>query len=188
MKRILAIVFLIVFISSIVVADEEYGEEDEAGYAGLAEFGFVLITIGIVLYSLVKRTPFIAFKKEKEISIHLSATMPFVKIAFPLSLLDIHHVFTIIGSLLTVPHFLSCNDYSTPFGLTGLLLGIVLLGENISGFYGRYLHGKIERLRRQIEHPLLKELLKKFRAWRTFHIAWTILLYLLLALHVAFAD
>ncbi|MBO8174863.1 MAG: hypothetical protein H0Z18_06350 [Thermococcus sp.] len=87
-----------------------------------------------------------------------------------------------------MPHFLSCQDYTTPFGITGLLLGVSLLIENVSGFYGRYLHAKIERLRVKVDNPLLKELLKKFRLWRKLHITWTVIMYLLLALHVALAD
>lgn len=190
-RKFLVIIFISLLFSSssLVIADENREEEEEeAGYGGLARFGFVLITIGVVFYPLVKRAPLIDLKKSKEMRISIHSTMPFLRVKFPLRLLEVHHILVIIGSALTLPHFISCNDYGNPFGLTGLLLGIALLVENISGFYGRYLHVKIERLRKQVNNSLLKEFLKKFRAWRTVHSVGTILLYILLAVHVALAD
>lgn len=180
--------FLWLVFSPLASADENHENEGEAEYGSLAGFGFVLITIGTVFYSLGKRTNLMDFKKGEKIQISLHSTMPFLKIRFPLSLFDTHHILVVIGSVLTIPHYLSCEEYNTLFEYTGLYMGIVLIIENVSGFYGRFLHVKIERLRSQINHPFLKELLKKFRVWRTIHIFFTILLYVLLACHIALAN
>ncbi|AIF70165.1 hypothetical protein PAP_08925 [Palaeococcus pacificus DY20341] len=185
-SRVVGIIFLVLLILPMAAAEDEY-ENDEAQFAGLAEAGFIIITAGILFYSIIKRTPFIDYKKGS-FSINLNHEMPFLEVRAPLYPLDIHHFLVVLGSLLTIPHFISCQDYSTPFGLTGLLLGFALLIENASGFYGRYLHAKVERLRREVSSPYLKEALKKFRRWRELHIVWTVVMYLILALHLVFVD
>ncbi|USH00178.1 hypothetical protein K1720_01490 [Thermococcus argininiproducens] len=180
-------IFLIMFLLlPLAAADEDY-ENNEAQFGELAGAGFIVITAGIVLYSIIKGTSFVEYRKGS-FSIELSQEMSFLKARVPLSLLDIHHILVVIGSLLTLPHFISCQDYSTPAGLTGLLLGFILLIENVSGFYGRYLHAKVEKLRREVNNPYLKGTLKKFRIWRELHIAWTLVMYFLLVLHVIFVD
>ncbi|ALM74975.1 conserved membrane hypothetical protein [Thermococcus barophilus] len=185
-NKMIGVLFIMLIVLPLVAADDDY-ESEEAQFGGLAEVGFAVITAGIVLYSVVKRTPFIEYKKG-HFFIAVNPEMPFLRLRAPLSLLDIHHLLVILGSLMTLPHFISCQDYSTPAGLTGLLLGFILLIENISGFYGRYLHAKVEKLRREISNPYLKEALKKFRRWREFHIAWTVVMYIILVLHVIFVD
>jgi len=81
----------------------------------------------------MKRTPFIEFRKGK-INISISPEMPFLRVRAPITPLGVHQILAIVGSLLTVPHFLSCRDYVTPFEITGILLGVSLLIENVSGF------------------------------------------------------
>ncbi|MBO8174862.1 MAG: hypothetical protein H0Z18_06345 [Thermococcus sp.] len=76
-SKITVLMLLFLLTLPVTLADDDY-EEDRAEFAGLAEAGFVLITIGVLFYSTVKRTSFIDFRKGK-ISIAISPEMPFLK-------------------------------------------------------------------------------------------------------------
>ncbi len=167
-------------------SDYEEDEEEEDLYVGLAQYGFILITIGILFYSITKRTSLMEIKKSPNFD--FSWLDNSIKLKLPISSLGIHQIIVVIGSVLTVPHFFSCTEYEGLFGFSGLLLGVLILLENLSGFYGSYLHSRVEKLRIKIDKSGLEYLLKKFRLWRKIHILGTFLMYLTLAIHIILAE
>lgn len=185
-KKVLAGVLLtLIVLPGFVLADENGGEgEGEAELGGLAAFGVALIFAGTAYYALTKRRLFIEHRKG-EPGIVVRPERPYVTFFGPVYPMTIHHAFTVVGTLLALAHFATCTDYSTLGGKTGLGMAIVLVLLNISGFYGRYVHIKIEKAARKKESGALKHLVKLLRRWRVIHIALVAVFLLLLGIHLA---
>ena len=174
-------VLLLLLSSAPVLADE--GEEG-ANFGGLAAFGVALIFTGTAYYALTKRRLFIEHRKG-EPGIVVRPERPYITVFGPVYPMTIHHTFTVIGTLLALAHFATCTDYSTIGGGAGLGMAITLVLLNISGFYGRYIHIRIERTARKSERRALKRLVVLLRRWKVFHVALVVVFLILLGVHLA---
>ncbi|WP_054839777.1 hypothetical protein [Thermococcus sp. JCM 11816] len=110
---------------------------------------------------------------------------PYITVFGPVYPMTIYHAFTIAGTLLTLIHFATCTDYSTLAGKAGLRMAIVLVLMNISGFYGRYVHVKLELAARKKQSGRLKRLAVLLGKWKIFHVALAVIFLILLGIHVA---
>lgn len=147
------------------------GEEaQEAPYMGLVELGVVLLAVGLAGYSIGKRTGLLPPQYRRY-------------------LLPAHEWTMLVGTALTVPHFLFVEEWE---GL-GLAVGILLAIEVLSGVYGRHLHRHVIRLGRGEEPaPLVAYLIALpkrtvFSRWRRIHVMLTILTALVLVAHIVTA-
>lgn len=146
------------------------GEVSEAPYVGLAEGGVVLLAVGVFGYSLAKRWKLIPVRYRRY-------------------QLQAHQWIVLVGTGLTLPHFLAVEEWE---GL-GLAVGVLLGIEVASGLYGRYLHRHVVRLGRGDETPsvggrllaVTKESL--FSRWRRVHVLLTIVTAVVLVLHIVTA-
>lgn len=144
------------------------GEEaDEAPYIGLAELGVVLLVVGVGGYSVGKRTSVVPVQYRRH-------------------LLQSHEWTVLVGTALTVPHFLFVEEWE---GL-GLAVAVLLAVEVLSGLYGRHLHRHVVRLGRGTETaPLAGRALDVtketvFSRWRWIHVSLTLVTAVVLLLHV----
>lgn len=110
---------------------------------------------------------------------------PYITVFGPVYPMTIHHALTIAGTILALIHFATCTDYTTLAGKAGLGMAIALVLMNISGFYGRYIHVKLELAARKNQSERLKRLAVLLRKWRLFHVALVVVFLLLLGIHVA---
>lgn len=146
------------------------GEAREAPYLGLAELGVTLLAVGLVGYSAGKRT----------------GVLP---VRFRRYLLPAHEWTMLAGTALTGPHFLAVEEWE---GL-GVVLGLLLGVEILSGLYGRHLHRHVIRLGRGDEPASLVGRLVEmskatmFSRWRRIHVSLTVLTAVVLVLHVVTA-
>ena len=182
MKK-LALLLLLLLFAGLVAADEESGEGD-AELGGLAAFGVGLILTGTAYYALTKRRLFIEHRKG-EPGIVVRPERPYVTVFGPVYPMTVHHAFTVVGTLLALAHFATCTDYSTIGGRAGLGMAITLILLNISGFYGRYVHIKIEKAARKKESGALKHFVGIMRRWKVLHVILVAVFLLLLGIHLA---
>lgn len=146
------------------------GEGGEAPYVGVAEGGVVLLLVGVLGYSLAKRKRLIPARYRRY-------------------QLQAHQWIVLVGTGLTLPHFIAVEEWE---GL-GLAVGLLLAIEVASGLYGRYLHRHVVRLGRGDETPpvvsrllaVTKETL--FSRWRRVHVLLTIATAVVLLLHIVTA-
>ncbi|CCQ33389.1 hypothetical membrane protein [Halorhabdus tiamatea SARL4B] len=146
------------------------GEANEAPYIGLVEIGVVILTLGLGGYMLGKRTSL-------------------VPIQYRRYLLPAHEWSMLLGTVLTVPHFLAVEEWE---GL-GLAVGVLLAVEVVSGVYGRHLHRHVIRLGRGDESPSIfgavietsNETL--FSRWRWIHRSLTVVTAIVLVAHIVTA-
>lgn len=146
------------------------GEASEAPYIGLVELGVVILTLGLGGYMLGKRTSL-------------------VPVQYRRYLLPAHEWSMLVGTALTVPHFVAVEKWE---GL-GLAVGILLAVEVLSGVYGRHLYRHVIRLGRGEETPSFlgtaietsKETL--FSQWRWVHRSLTVLTAIVLVAHIVTA-
>lgn len=146
------------------------GETGEAPYIGIAEIGIVLLVVGVLGYSIVKRNSIVPVRLRRY-------------------QLPTHQWVMLVGTALTLPHFVAVEEWEG----VGLILGVLLGVEVVSGLYGRYLHRHVIRLGRGAERaPILgtalnvtKEML--FTRWRQVHVLLTVVTGLALVLHVVTA-
>lgn len=187
MRRVLLVVFLALMLLPTVLANggEDRGE-NEAEFGGLASLGVALIFVGTAYYALTKRRLVIRHIKGDEISIRFER--PYITVIGPVYPMTIHHAFTVTGTILTLIHFSTCTDYSTLAGKAGLGMALLLVALNISGFYGRYVHAKVERAARERDSEMLKRLAVLLRRWKHVHVALSLLFLVLLAVHGAAVD
>ncbi|MDV3103918.1 hypothetical protein [Thermococcus waiotapuensis] len=144
----------------------------------------MLIFTGTAYYALTKRRLFIEHRKG-EPGIVVRPERPYITVFGPVYPMTIHHAFTVVGTLLALAHFATCTDYSTPYGKAGLGMAITLILLNISGFYGRYIHTKIEKAAREKESRALKQLVRVMRRWKVLHVILAAVFLLLLGIHLA---
>lgn len=143
------------------------GEAAEAAYVGLAELGVTALLIGVLGYSVGKRTGIVPPK-------------------YRLRSLKLHEGTMLVGTALTVPHFLLTEDE----GGIGTLVVFFLAVEVASGFYGRHLHRHVVRMGRGEATPAVVgsvfDVTNRvlFRRWRTIHVWLTVVTALVIALHV----
>ncbi len=183
LARILTVFMLALLITpAFVLADEENEEGAELG--SLAVLGITLIFAGTAYYALTKRRLFIEHRKG-EPGIVVRPERPYVTVFGPVYPMTIHHLSTVVGTLLALAHFATCGDYSTLAGGAGLGMAITLVLLNISGFYGRYIHIRIERTARKSERRALKRLVVLLRRWKVFHVALVVVFLILLGVHLA---
>ncbi|NJE84601.1 hypothetical protein E3E23_01915 [Thermococcus sp. CX2] len=189
MKRALALVLLILLLVPLVLADE-YGEEDEyeAGYTAFAVAGVAMIAVGVIYYSLTKRKLLIIHKKSSEWGFEIKPEQPYVTVFGPIYPLTIHHVLTITGTLLVFVHFFSCDNYSGLAGGTGLSMAITLVLLNVSGFVGRYIHGKVTLAAKKHDSAMAKKFVRILGHWKKVHIALAIIFAILLIIHLNAVD
>jgi hypothetical protein len=143
------------------------GEANEAPYIGVVEAGVVFLVVGVLGYSLVKRKRLLPVRYRRY-------------------QLQTHQWVVLVGTALTVPHFIAVEEWE---GL-GLWVGVLLGIEVASGLYGRYLHRHVIRLGRGDETPpvvgslltVTKETL--FSRWRRVHVLLTIVTAVVLFLHI----
>ncbi|WP_306712213.1 hypothetical protein [Haloarcula sp. H-GB4] len=143
------------------------GEVSEAPYIGVVEAGIVFLVLGVLGYSIVKRKRLLPVQYRRY-------------------QLQTHQWVVLIGTALTLPHFIAVEEWE------GLGLGVaVLLGVEVaSGLYGRYLHRHVVRLGRGDETPsvvgrvltVTKETL--FSGWRRVHVLLTVVTAIVLVLHI----
>ncbi len=182
--KILTVFMLALLITpAFVLADGESGEGD-AQLGGLAAFGVGLILTGTAYYALTKRRLFIEHRRG-EPGIVVRPERPYVTVFGPVYPMTVHHAFTVVGTLLALAHFATCTDYSTLGGEAGLGMAITLILLNISGFYGRYLHVKIEKAARKKESRALKHFVGIMRRWKVLHVVLVAVFLLLLGIHLA---
>lgn len=93
------------------------GEVNEALYIGVVEAGVVFLVAGVFGYSLVKRKRLLPVQYRRY-------------------QLQTHQWVVLIGTGLTLPHFIAVEEWE---GL-GLAVVVLLGVEVMSGLYGRYLH------------------------------------------------
>ncbi|GKZ12741.1 hypothetical protein [Haladaptatus sp. T7] len=143
------------------------GEAAEAAYVGLAELGVAVLLIGVLGYSVGKRTGIVPPK-------------------YRLRSLKLHEGTMLVGAALTVPHFLLAEEE----GGVGSLVVLFLAVEVASGFYGRHLHRHVVRMGRGEATPAVVgsvfDVTNRvlFRRWRTIHVWLTVVTALVIALHV----
>ncbi|NJE46455.1 hypothetical protein E3E35_03300 [Thermococcus sp. GR7] len=190
MKRALALVLLILLLAPLVLADEYEGEEDEyeAGYTAFAVVGVAMIATGVVYYSLTKRKLLIIHKKASEWGFEIKPEQPYVTVFGPIYPLTIHHALTITGTLLVFVHFFSCDNYSGLAGITGLSMAITLVLLNVSGFVGRYIHGKVTVAAKKHDSTMAKKFVKILGNWKKVHIALAVIFAILLLIHLNAVD
>ncbi|MFB6092968.1 MAG: hypothetical protein ABEK02_08170 [Haloquadratum sp.] len=149
------------------------GEASEAPYIGVVEGGVVLLVVGVLGYSLAKRT-------------RLSRPLP---ARFRRYQLQAHQWFVLVGTGLTLPHLLAVDEWEG----VGLAVGVLLGIEVASGLYGRYLHRHVVRLGRGDESPsavgrfLTVTKATLFSRWRRVHVLLTVVTGLVLFFHVVAA-
>ncbi|WP_297510009.1 hypothetical protein [Thermococcus sp.] len=182
-KALAVVILTLIIFPGFVLADEESGEGD-AQLGGLAAFGVGLIFTGTAYYALTKRRLFIEHRKG-EPGIVVRPERPYVTVFGPVYPMTIHHAFTVVGTLLALAHFATCTDYSTIGGKAGLGMAITLILLNISGFYGRYVHIKIEKAARKKESRALKHFVGIMRRWKVLHVVLVAVFLLLLGIHLA---
>ncbi|AEH24568.1 hypothetical protein [Pyrococcus yayanosii] len=189
MRRLLVFFLLALLLAPLVLADEygEHGDEYGAGYSELAALGVGLIAVGVVYYSLTKRKLLIAYKKSGKWGFEIRLEHPYVMVTGPVHPLTIHQVFALTGTLLVFLHFFSCYKYGGLAGGTGLAMGIVLVLLNVTGFIGRYIHGKVLLAARKHEGKMAK-IAGTLGHWKKVHIALAVLFAILLAIHLATVD
>nr|WP_264475395.1 hypothetical protein [Halorubellus salinus] len=143
------------------------GEVNEAPYIGVVEAGVVFLVLGVLEYSIVKRKRLLPVQYRRY-------------------QLQTHQWVVLIGTALTLPHFIAVEEWEG-FGLAvAVLLGV----EVVSGLYGRYLHRHVVRLGRGDETPsvvgrvltVTKETL--FSRWRRVHVLLTVVTAIILVLHI----
>lgn len=146
------------------------GEANEAPFIGVAEGGVVLLVVGVLGYSVAKRKRLLPTQYRRY-------------------QLQAHQWVVLIGTALTLPHFVAVEEWEG-FGLAvGVLLGI----EVVSGLYGRYLHRHVIRLGRGDETPAVVDRLLTvtketlFSRWRRVHVLLTVVTGLAIVLHVVIA-
>jgi len=143
------------------------GEVNEAPYIGVVEAGVVFLVVGVLGYSLVKRKRLLPVQYRRY-------------------QLQTHQWVVLIGTVLTLPHFIAVEEWE---GL-GLAVAVLLGVEVMSGLYGRYLHRHVVRLGRGDETPsvvgrlmtVTKETL--FSRWRRVHVLLTAVTAMVLVLHI----
>ena len=143
------------------------GEVSEAPYIGVVEAGVVFLAVGVFGYSLAKRKQLLPVRYRRY-------------------QLQTHQWIVLIGTGLTLPHFIAVEEWE---GL-GLMVAILLGIEVASGLYGRYLHRHVVRLGRGDETPsvvgrlltVTKETL--FSRWRRIHVLLTVVTAIVLVLHI----
>ena len=143
------------------------GEVSEAPYIGVVEAGVVFLAVGVFGYSLAKRKQLLPVRYRRY-------------------QLQTHQWIVLIGTGLTLPHFIAVEEWE---GL-GLMVAILLGIEVVSGLYGRYLHRHVVRLGRGDETPsvvgrlltVTKETL--FSRWRRIHVLLTVVTAIVLVLHI----
>ncbi|MUV58531.1 hypothetical protein [Halogeometricum sp. CBA1124] len=143
------------------------GEVGEAPYIGVVEAGVVLLVVGVLGYSLVKRKRLLPVRYRRY-------------------QLQTHQWIVLIGTGLTLPHFIAVEEWE---GL-GLAVAVLLGVEVVSGLYGRYLHRHVVCLGRGDEKPsvvgrlltVTKETL--FSRWRRVHVLLTVVTAIVLLLHI----
>ena len=146
------------------------GEADEAPYMGLVEFGVAVLAIGMLGYSVGKRTSV-------------------VPLQYRLRLLQAHQLTMLAGTALVLPHFVAVEEWE---GL-GLLVGVLLGIEILSGVYGRYLHRHVIRFGRGGEMaPVVGRFVEVTKRsllsrWRRIHVLLTFVTALVLVLHIVTA-
>ncbi|MBP1912791.1 hypothetical protein [Thermococcus stetteri] len=185
MKKLALGLMLLLLFTGLVAADEGGGEkEGEAELGGLAAFGVGLVFVGVAYYSLTKRGLIIEHRRGSP-GIVMRPERAYITVFGPVYPMTIHHSLTVVGTLLALAHFVTCTDYSTLGGKAGLGMAIVLVLMNISGFYGRYVHVKIEMAARKKQSERLKRFAVLLRRWKLFHIALAVLFLILLGIHLA---
>ncbi|WP_297438010.1 hypothetical protein [Thermococcus sp.] len=187
LRALLVLVFMVVLISPLVLADEEEGEY-EAGYGGLAKAGIGLIAVGVAYYALTKRKMMIVHRKSGEWGFEIKPEQPYLTILGPVTPLEIHHALTITGSVLAFVHFFSCGVYTGAAGLSGLGMGITLVLLNVSGFVGRYIYGRVARALMRHEKRAVLRFVRMLGYWKAVHIATTLLFAIFLLIHLAAVD
>jgi hypothetical protein len=143
------------------------GEVNEAPYIGVVEAGVVFLVLGVLGYSIVKRKRLLPVQYRRY-------------------QLQTHQWVVLIGTALTLPHFIAVEEWE---GL-GLAVAVLLGVEVASGLYGRYLHRHVVRLGRGDETPsvvgrvltVTKETL--FSRWRQVHVLLTVVTAIVLVLHI----
>lgn len=143
------------------------GEVSEAPYIGVVEAGIVFLVVGVLGYSLAKRKRLLPVQYRRY-------------------QLQTHQWVVLIGTALTLPHFIAVEEWE---GL-GLAVAVLLGVEVASGLYGRYLHRHVVRLGRGDETPsvvgrvltVTKETL--FSRWRRVHVLLTVVTAIVLVLHI----
>ncbi|WP_246989536.1 hypothetical protein [Halorientalis marina] len=143
------------------------GEVSEAPYIGVVEAGVVFLVVGVLGYSLAKRKRLLPVR-------------------FRRYQLQTHQWIVLLGTGLTLPHFIAVEEWE---GL-GLAVAVLLGVEVMSGLYGRYLHRHVVRLGRGDETPsvvgrlltVTKETL--FSRWRRVHVLLTVVTAIVLVLHI----
>ncbi|MDY6775410.1 MAG: hypothetical protein SV253_04945 [Halobacteria archaeon] len=149
------------------------GEANEAPYIGLVEIGVTVLVVGVLGYSAGKRLSVVPSKYRR-------------------NLLRAHEWTMLAGTALTVPHFVFVEEW----GGTGLLVGILLGVEVISGVYGRRIHRDVMRLGRGDETAeivgRIRDISNKvvLSKWHTVHIWLTLATGVVLVVHIitAVAD
>lgn len=146
------------------------GEATETPYVGLVELGVLVLTVGLVGYFVGKRTTYMPTQYRRY-------------------LLPTHEWSMLIGTALTVPHFVFVEEWE---GL-GFAVGVLLAIEVLSGLYGRHLHRHVIRLGRGTETaPVVGNLFEVtketlFSRWRWIHRSLTLLTAIVLVLHIVTA-
>jgi hypothetical protein len=134
---------------------------------GLVELGVTLLVVGVLGYSIGKRTSIVPLQYRRY-------------------LLQAHEWTVLVGTALVIPHFVFVEEWE---GL-GFLLGILIAIEVLSGIYGSHLHRHVIRLDRGGESPpfvggVLKITKKTlFSRWRRIHVLLTFLTGVVLVLHI----
>jgi|GEM_PF-4747980 len=146
------------------------GEAQETPYVGLVELGVVVLTLGLGGYLLGKRASVVPPQYRRY-------------------LLPAHEWSMLLGTALTVPHFLAVEEWEGLGFAVGVLLGI----EVVSGVYGRHLHRHVIRLERGHESASIVgnvlSLSKRtvFSRWRWVHRSLTVVTAVVLVLHIVTA-
>ncbi|ASI98550.1 hypothetical protein A3L02_02680 [Thermococcus celer Vu 13 = JCM 8558] len=185
-KRFMAFFLSTLLMAPLVMAEGE--GELEAGYGGLTALGVGLIAVGVVYYSLTKRKLLIVHKKSSEWGFEIRPAHPYVTVFGPVYPITIHHFLTITGTLLAFVHFLSSPTYSGLRGGTGLGMAILLILLNLSGFFGRYVYGRILIAAKKHDRRKARRFVGLLGYWKTVHTALAVLFAILLAVHLAIGD
>jgi len=146
------------------------GEATETAYIGLVELGVLVLTVGLGGYLVGKRTAYMPPQYRRH-------------------LLPAHEWSMLVGTALTVPHFVFVEEWEE----LGLAVGVLLAIEVLSGLYGRHLHRHVIKLSRGTETtPVVGNFLDitkqtLFSRWRWIHRSLTLVTAIVLVLHIVTA-
>ncbi len=146
------------------------GRATEAAFIGLVELGVTVLVIGVLGYSVGKRTGVVPPK-------------------YRLRLLKLHEGTMLVGVALIVPHVLFAEEGGGFGSLAVLFIGV----EVVSGFYGRHLHRHVVRMGRGDATPVavgsMFDMTNRmvFRRWRKIHVSLTVVTALVIVLHIVTA-